>query len=310
MNFDEYNELNWCDLTQAQKSEYIKLYFNKYTSQNTLRLSKEEITRIKLNSINGYKSDYTAEQISHNYINSICPTCNQQFKLTHSQIMGLRKDINKLLCCSKKCASSYTTSKWHKNKTKEEWLEIRLNISDTLKEREKLLTDDEKSIRTKKLNSYWKNLDKTQRSEKAVKAASQNQIKGISKTEYAVFKLLCENKYECTQQHYECGLSFDFLVYKGNIPNLIELNGFYWHNYRPFISCEEDIKEYNELIAKGIQYRQIAKKWRYIDVEKVNYCKENSKNYIVIYYDKTSPEKIYDNIISNLNKGYRNLQLA
>lgn len=224
MNLDEYNKLNWSDLDINQKQEYIKLYFEKYTSQNTLRLSKEELTKIKLNSINGITSNYVAEKIEHNYIHSICPVCSKQFDLTHRQIMGIRKNINKLICCSKQCASSFTTKRWHNNISDEQWKEARIKISDTLKYRETQLNDEYKQVRNNRLNAYWKDMTPEQRSEKAIKAASKNSIKGISKVEYEIAKLLQQNKYRFQQQHYEHRLVFDFGIYYNRQLTLVEIN--------------------------------------------------------------------------------------
>ena len=309
MNLDEYNKLNWSDLDTNHKQNYIKLYFDKYTSQNTIRLSKEELTKIKLNSINGISSNYVASKINHDYINSICPICNKQFKLTHHQILSLKNNINKILFCSRRCASSYTTKTWHMGKSDAEWTEIKSKISDTLKSRELQLSDSYKQLRTKKLNAYWESMTPEQRSEKSIKAAGKNNIKGISKIEYEIAELLKTNNYIFKQPYYEHRLIFDFGIYLNNQLTLVEINGEYWHNYRPFVNYIEHIEEYNELLLKGIQGQHIAKKWRYKDVEKMNYCLQNNINYITIYVDRNDADEIYMNIIRNLNSGYVNIQL-
>lgn len=309
MNLEEYNKLNWCDLTFKQKQDYIQLYFNKYTSQNTLRLSKSQLTQIKVNSLNGIKSDYIANEIKHNYINNKCLTCGNQFELNHSQIMKLRKDITKPIFCSKQCASTYTTKQWHIQKEANNDFKWKDKISKTLKDKEIKLSDDERIKRGKRLNSYWKQLSPTQRSEKAVKAATKNHINGISKIEYEVKELLDKNNIQNKHQYYINGLIFDFAIYKDNLLTLVELNGQYWHNKRPFKNTQEDILEYNKLLKMSVQRQQIARKWRYIDVEKVNYCIENNINYITIYFDRNSAQEIYSNIMLNINNGYINIQL-
>lgn len=309
VNLEEYNKLNWCDLTLEQKQKYIQLYFEKYTSQNTLRLPKSELIKIKVNSFNGIKSNYVAREIKHNYIHNKCLTCDNQFELNHRQIMKLRKDITKPIFCSKQCASTYTTKQWHIQKEANNDFKWKQKVSNTLKLREKTLSDDEKAAKYNTLNFYWKDLTQKQRSEKAVKAATKNHINGISKIEYEVKELLDKNNIQNKHQHYESGLAFDFIVYKNNISTLVELNGVYWHNKGPFKNTKENIDEYNKLIKMSAQRQQIARKWRYIDVEKVNYCKENDKNFITIYFDRHNAYEIYNAIINNLGNGYINIQL-
>ena len=309
MNLEEYNKLNWCDLTFKQKQDYIQLYFNKYTSQNTLRLSKSQLTQIKVNSLNGIKSNYTVNKIKHNYINNICKTCGKQFELNHSQMMKLRKDITKPIFCSKQCASTYTTKQWHIKKEANNDFKWKQKVSNTLKLREKTLSDDEKAAKYNTLNFYWKDLTQKQRSEKAVKSATKNHINGISKIEYEVKGLLDKNNIQNKHQYYINGLIFDFAIYKDNLLTLVELNGQYWHNKRPFKNTQEDILEYNKLLKMSVQRQQIARKWRYIDVEKVNYCIENNINYITIYFDRNSAQEVYNNIMLNINNGYINIQL-
>lgn len=309
VNLEEYNKLNWCDLTLEQKQKYIQLYFEKYTSQNTLRLPKSELIKIKVNSFNGIKSNYVAREIKHNYIHNKCLTCGNQFELNHRQIMKLRKDITKPIFCSKQCASTYTTKQWHIQKEANNDFKWKQKVSNTLKLREKTLSDDEKAAKYNTLNFYWKDLTQKQRSEKAVKAATKNHINGISKIEYEVKELLDKNNIQNKHQHYESGLAFDFIVYKNNISTLVELNGVYWHNKGSFKNTKENIDEYNKLIKMSAQRQQIARKWRYIDVEKVNYCKENDKNFITIYFDRHNAYEIYNAIINNLGNGYINIQL-
>ena len=309
VNLEEYNKLNWCDLTLEQKQKYIQLYFEKYTSQNTLRLPKSELIKIKVNSFNGIKSNYVAREIKHNYIHNKCLTCGNQFELNHSQIMKLRKDITKPIFCSKQCASTYTTKQWHIQKEANNDFKWKQKVSNTLKLREKTLSDDEKAAKYNTLNFYWKDLTQKQRSEKAVKAATKNHINGISKIEYEVKELLDMHHIIYKHQYYINGLVFDFAIYKDNLLTLVELNGQYWHNKRPFKNTQEDILEYNKLLKMSVQRQQIARKWRYIDVEKVNYCIENNINYITIYFDRNSAQEVYNNIMLNINNGYINIQL-
>lgn len=65
----------------------------------------------------------------------------------------------------------------------------------------------------------------------------------------------------------------------------VELNGGYWHNYRPFNGSEEHIKEYNKLMQGKPQHKKIARKWKYIDPSKRRYCEENKLRLLSIYFD-------------------------
>lgn len=104
---------------------------------------------------------------------------------------------------------------------------------------------------------------------------------------------------------------FDFKINYNSEETYIELNGKYWHYDRPFDNSENDLMIYNSLISDNIsQHKNIAKKWRYTDTKKLNYCKENNKNLIVIYYDDIKQlDEIYNFILENLNSGIKILVL-
>lgn len=174
--FEELNQLNWCELNNDIKEEYIRLYFSLYTSQNTLRLPKEELTQIKLNSISGIQSTYKSEMANHNYIHNICENCGNRFELTHSQILQLRNNKNKVIFCSKQCAGSFSAKKRHQNETIETKKIINKKISETLKKREINLSDIEKQKRTEQLNSYWKELTPEQRSKRNIVNSAKSKI--------------------------------------------------------------------------------------------------------------------------------------
>ena len=74
---------------------------------------------------------------------------------------------------------------------------------------------------------------------------------------------------------------------------LLELNGLFWHNYRPYKNTESDKKEYYSLKQKGGMYKAIAKHWKYDDVRKLNYCINNNINFLAIYFDAL-PENILE----------------
>ena len=135
MTLQEYDSLVWNNLDINQKKEYIDLYFKKYTVNGNIRLSKEQIRVTKLNSAKGMKSHNKIEYDNNKHIKCICPVCNTIFNLKHSQIVNLSNDTDKLLFCSKSCASKYSTTRWHNNKTIEEKQIITQKIKDTFNNR-------------------------------------------------------------------------------------------------------------------------------------------------------------------------------
>lgn len=215
--FDKLNELNWCELDNETRLKYIEIYFSLYTSQNTLRLSKEELTKIKLNSINGIKSNYVGIKSEHNYIHNICINCGKRFELSHRQIMQLRKDINKTIYCSKQCASSYVTKNRHNTETIETKQKINKKISDTLKQKELKLSDDEKEIRSKKLSTYWKKLSPEERSIRNKKSAVKGKLTKLERygnenyNNAVQARLTYSNKYKFTPTYNQQHLTSDTL---------------------------------------------------------------------------------------------------
>lgn len=115
------------------------------------------------------------------------------------------------------------------------------------------------------------------------------------KTETELYELLLKNFNDVERELVIDGLYFDFKI--NNL--LIELNGNFWHNYRPFNDSEDHIKEYESLInKKSSVYITVANKWRYIDTKKLNYCIENKIPYLCIYFGKNvNNYKNSDNII-------------
>lgn len=123
---------------------------------------------------------------------------------------------------------------------------------------------------------------------------SKNRTSGKSKTENQLFESLI-SKYgkHNIQRQYKTSdtsrLHYDFKI--NNL--LLELNGLFWHNYRPYSNTDKDKKEYYSLKQRGGVYKAIAKHWKYDDVRKLNYCINNNINFLAIYFD-TLPENILE----------------
>ena len=113
-------------------------------------------------------------------------------------------------------------------------------------------------------------------------AKKKNGTYGKSKLEDKIYETLCNEfgKENIERQIYLHKHYYDFRI---NNFLLLEIHGTYWHNKRPFVESEEHIKEYENMVQCGGQKKAIANKWRYYDVEKLNYCKENNIPYLALY---------------------------
>ena len=101
--------------------------------------------------------------------------------------------------------------------------------------------------------------------------------------------------------------SFDFAITRYDTKTnttflqLVEINGSYYHNFRPFIECKEHIEEYNKMQNIGGQKARIADTWRYRDIAKYNFCKYNNYNLTVLYIDN-NPKSYFT--IEQLKESY------
>lgn len=133
----------------------------------------------------------------------------------------------------------------------------------------------------------------------------KNNSYGKSKLENCIFSMLIDKCYDVCRQPMLDKYKYDFCVAdKSKNNTYIEINGSFWHNRRPFIECEEHIKEYDYLKTLNRRYQHIADVWRYDDTNKYNYCKEHNINFIRIYIGKNyNLDVIVYSIINNLNNG-------
>lgn len=306
-NIEQYNLINKYNeiKTQIQKLNSKKANYEKklkYTEQENLIYNM---------SIRKLQEQYNLLEVYYR-----CLNCNKIFRLTFTQIKALIKNSNKLLFCSTRCSGQFYAKKQHKEETDEQKSLKNLKISNTLKQREKFLSQEEKDNRCNRLNAYWNDMGIKERSirnsNNAMTTLKNLKNKGgiwVSSAEYKLYELLSQidNLDVKHQQNYN-GMIFDFMIrYNGEV-TLVELNGVYWHNKRPFNNSPNHIKEYNELANKSIRCKRIADKWRYNDTMKLNYCRENNINFIVLYYDRQidkEPEKVCSIIIKNLNSGVK-----
>lgn len=308
----------WNELTQFDKDN-IKYLYNKISKQI------QQENSIKAN--RSKKHTYTQqEQIAYNErikllqqkYNTICTDyrcdyCNNVFHLTLSKMKELFKSNNPQFC-SKQCSGKYYARKSHEGKTESEKQVIRDKISKTLKSKDSIWTPEQENRMKKQIARYWNSMTSEQRSKRNSRscfvAMKNNKDKTIwtSSAEKLIFKCLSERKLEIYEQKYSGGFLFDFLINYNQQKTLLELNGIYWHHNKPFNNTESDINEYNMLINSSERNRNIANKWRYADVAKLNYCKENNINLIIIYFDRQinrNTELVCDMIEENLNKGIK-----
>lgn len=135
------------------------------------------------------------------------------------------------------------------------------------------------------------------------KAKKKNNSYGKSKEEDLLYKYLCIEfgKNNVKRQVYRGGHFFDFAIQRTSpkinyakehglnlsdfkYEQLIEYNGLYYHNYRPFRKNDDyHEEEFNKMLKMKGQYKGIAEKWKINDVRKKEFCKNNNLNYISIY---------------------------
>lgn len=135
--------------------------------------------------------------------------------------------------------------------------------------------------------------------EKEYETRKRNGTFNSSNAEVLLKQYLDENNIQYIYQYKVQNMWFDFLI---NNSLYLELNGSYWHNYRPFDGSEEHIKEYEQLKQETPQRTNIADKWRYRDTKKLKYCKDNNFNFLVIYFNRFNLNDIIK-IINNNQKG-------
>lgn len=273
-----------------------------------------------------YKNDL--EQIRNDYENTSIPKNDIATKYKMS-VNTLNKIINKF------------------DMVRSTSLEYQM-YSEKSKKQNSALTETQKLQRNLKLKqktqAYWDSLSKRQRKELSNKIWSnrteddikeitdkihqtklKNNSYGKSKEEDKLYDYLVLEfgKDNVIRQYSENGFIFDFKIirpslskqHKGEkIVQLVELNGSYYHNFRPYKDCLENNNEYNKMIECGGQAAKIAKKWRYTDIDKYNYCKEHNINFVCIYFDRkpkpyfTNEELIKElDQLKKLKSGYTNI---
>lgn len=93
--------------------------------------------------------------------------------------------------------------------------------------------------------------------------------------------LTIERQYYCDRYPFQC----DFYIQQLDL--FIEMQGEFYHNYKPFTGNSDDIEEYNRLMSEGALKQRVAKTWRYSDPKKRRIAKENSLNYIEFWEYET-----------------------
>lgn len=132
----------------------------------------------------------------------------------------------------------------------------------------------------------------------------RNNSYGKSSIEDNIYNYLHSRFNNISRQALLNGYKYDFCIVHKDVTTYIEINGKFWHNYRPFVNCKECIDEYNHLKTLDNRRSHIADIWRYDDVNKYNYCVDNNINLIRVYIGrKYDLNEVINDIIHNLNKG-------
>ena len=187
------------------------------------------------------------------------------------------------------------------NRSDREIKEIFDKVGNTKKERygnskynniEKCLDTKQQRYGDSKYNNQFKNNETRRKNRTSGKSKEEQYLIQKLIEKFGINKVLTQYKITETSR-----LKYDFKI--DNL--LLELNGQFWHNYRPYKNTEKDKEEYYSLKKKGGMYKSIAKHWKYDDVNKLNYCIKNDINLIVLYFD-VLPDNILE-LIDTYKKG-------
>ena len=159
----------WQDMSFDDKQVLINKYIDIKKSikkLNSVKANIEKKTKYSELQLKDYndKVKELQEQYNEIKIQYRCDYCNSIIDLPFDKIKNLLKGKESPIFCNRKCSGSYYAYKSHEGKTKEQEQERRDKISKTLLAKEIKLSEEEKKIRSKNLNSYWKDLDKEARS--------------------------------------------------------------------------------------------------------------------------------------------------
>lgn len=197
-----------------------------------------------------------------------CDYCNKSFILSQQQCWQIIKNKNKKYFCSLQCSCKYGNCTRNINEVIDKMNKTCLSKYGVIG-----YNNRDKFKVTSKQNNIWIKSHLTKK---------LNNSYGKSVQEDIFYNYIIDNtNYKIQRQVIINGMSFDFKV--NNI--LVELNGNYYHNNKPFNNTIEDINKYNDMKNKQGQISVIADTWRYRDVNKLNYCKENNIPIIIVYFD-------------------------
>ena len=214
-----------------------------------------------------------------------CDYCGKEFELSVAKCQQIIKNPKRRFFCSLSCASRYGNSTRDINK-------VIQKMNDTCIKKYGVIgyNNRKKFKQTEATQDIWLKSHLTKK---------KNGSYGKSKIEDKVYKHLI-SKYSVVRQVIINGMNFDFKV--NNV--LIEINGMFYHNYEPFKNTQNHIKEYNVLCSKGGVYRTVANTWRYRDVDKLQYCKNNNIPLLVVYCDNQIDKyfDVIDSMIDTLMK--------
>lgn len=235
----------------------------------------------------------------------------------------LQKTRNKI---SKSVSQNYKNNpkliKTLSNKGKQRWQnkseEEKECFRETMKQSWKNKTEEELQEWSNKRKQTYANMSTTYKRKiwlKGHETAKQNNRYGKSQLEDTLYTYLVNEFGEenVIRQFVQGNYSFDFKItrpslnpqHKGQlIEQLIELNGVFYHNYRPYKDYSEHQIEYEQLCKKGPMYKSIADKWKHNDIEKYLYCKSNKLNYMALYVSKT-PEPYFSK--TELENSYKSI---
>lgn len=306
LQFKMYSDINkniWKDKSKEQRSQIAKNRWSNISEEDK-KLRYEKVSKSSKHTWSN-KSEKEKHRLSN--IRSLNAKQIWQNKSKEERQNFIDKQ-KALWTDSKRLELGQKISKSYNSKTEQEKQKLRNITSKCSKQMWNQMSYETRLKRSDKLktsiSNVWKNRDINKKKEiysKIYQTLTKHNTFSTSQMEYNLNELL---KQKYTNLKWQCRLSTFWFDFKVN-NTYIELNGKYWHYKYPYTDTIENENIYNNLINSEYgQFKAIAKKWKYFDVNKLNYCKQNNLNYIVIYYDKLNQlDSIYKYIENNLDDG-------
>ena len=160
---------NWYEMSNNEKDtvkEEYNIIKKQIRSLANIKVNREKKQKYSDKELELYIKQ--KEQLQQKYnefeLYCTCNSCGKIINIDNKRLKDLLKNYDKKLYCTSACAARQVGKEYKQNVTEEQKQIINQKISNTLKNREISLTDEQKQLKVERLNSYWKDLTPEQRS--------------------------------------------------------------------------------------------------------------------------------------------------